>query len=311
MYNRGLCSLWTNSFIIMILLLSACTLNEDDDIEKIPHKYSFFVAGHTYGKPGVDNVGLHPPFKAKFDFIKNDELMKFGVLTGDVVLNGSETNWDEVDSDIVELGIPVYIAVGNHDMGDRNLYESRYGITYFKFSFDRDLFIILDPNIDKWNISDDQLVFLLNAVNALQDSTCNIFVFFHQVLWWASDNIFRNIAVNSYAGRDSVINFWDDVEPIFHNRKNPVFMFAGDVGAFNTGDEYVYYSYDNITLIASGMGSEVRDNFVIVDVDVNNKVSFRLIALNGNDINALGRLENYSLDTISKYAHIFNNLETD
>ena len=56
----------------------------------------------------------------------------------------------------------------------------------------------------------------------------------------------------------------------------------------------MYHQYDNITLIASGMGGGVKDNMVIVDVHEDKSVSFRLIALNGNDIHALGRLEDHS-----------------
>ena len=72
-------------------------------------------------------------------------------------------------------------------------------------------------------------------------------------------------------------------------------MFAGDVGAFNNGIEFMYHSYDNITFIASGMGGESRDNIVFVDVLDDKTVSFRLIALNGDDMSFLGKLEDYIL----------------
>ena len=56
--------------IICLLLLVSCkkdrlTILHDDDIE-----YSFFIAGHTYGKPDSDNKGVHPAFKKRFDVIK-------------------------------------------------------------------------------------------------------------------------------------------------------------------------------------------------------------------------------------------------
>jgi hypothetical protein len=115
-------------------------------------------------------------------------------------------------------------------------------------------------------------------------------------LWWAPDNIFKNVNINSLDGRADTINYWDEVEPLFHLLPIPVYLFAGDVGASATGDEFMYYHYDNITLIASGMGGEVRDNFVIVDVYNDKTIHFRLIALNGDDINALGKLEDYRLE---------------
>ena len=57
----------------------------------------------------------------------------------------------------------------------------------------------------------------------------------------------------------------------------------------------MYHTYSNITFIASGMGGEIRDNIVFVDIDEDKTVSFRLIALNGEDINSLGRLIDYQL----------------
>jgi len=70
-------------------------------------------------------------------------------------------------------------------------------------------------------------------------------------------------------------------------------MYCGDVGAFPNGDEFSYHNYKNITLISSGMGGGKRDNFVIVNVEENKIVSFKLIALNGDDINALGELKDF------------------
>ncbi len=282
-------------FLSLVLVLFSCDKNEDGTTEESPISYSFFIAGHTYGSPGVDNDGLHPAFKNKFDLIQSDGHIGFGVLTGDIVITGTEQNWNEVDNDIIDLGPPVYFAAGNHDMTDRVLFESRYGQTYYSFVHQSDLFIVLDPNLDEWNISDDQLQFLENALNSEAQNVNNIFVFFHQVLWWEPDNIYQNVTLNSLAGRADTINFWNEIEPLFNGLSKPVHMFAGDVGAFNTGSEFMYHQYENIKLIASGMGGNVRDNIIIIDVHEDASVSYRLIALNDPDINALGDLLDYEL----------------
>jgi len=57
----------------------------------------------------------------------------------------------------------------------------------------------------------------------------------------------------------------------------------------------MYDHYDNITFVASGMGEGDGDNFVFVMVDDDGNVSFELIAINGDDIHALGKLEDYIL----------------
>ncbi|MCF8358761.1 MAG: metallophosphoesterase [Prolixibacteraceae bacterium] len=149
-------------FFLVALMLFACSPEKKSD----PEPYSFFVAGHTYGQPGVNNIGLHPPFKQKFSCIQSRSEIKFGILTGDIAAPvPTAKDWDEVDADIDSLGIPVYFAVGNHDMKERDLYEERYGDTYYHFIFNNDLFIVLDPNMNNWNISGKQLSFLKNVVN--------------------------------------------------------------------------------------------------------------------------------------------------
>jgi hypothetical protein len=277
------------------LSIVSCSEEQKGNIDKSPVEYSFFIAGHTYGAPGIDNEGVHPPFKNKFDFIKNDKHLGFGVFTGDIVPFGTVTNWDEIDQDIDDLGLPVYFAAGNHDVTDRALFESRYGQTYYSFVDHSDLFIVLDPNLDEWNISGDQLEFLENVLNTEAQNVNNIFVFFHQLLWWEPDNIFQNVALNSFVGRAENINFSTEIAPLFASLTNPVHMLAGDVGAFSTGSEFMFHQFNNITLIASGMGGGIRDNFIIVDVHEDSSVSFRLIALNGDNVNALGELEDYEL----------------
>ena len=281
--------------LILTFALFSCSKDECDVVKEVPIDYSFFIAGHTYGAPGVDNAGVHPPFRNKFDFIKDDESLNFGVFTGDIVPVGTIQNWDEIDQDIQELALPVYFAAGNHDITDRALYESRYGQSYYSFTNHEDLFIVLDPNIDAWNISGDQLSFLENVLNSEAQNANNIFVFFHQLLWWEPDNIYQNVVLNSLAGRADTINFWSEIEPLFAELSNPFHLFAGDVGAYNTGSEFMFHQYDNITLIASGMGGNVRDNFVIIDVYEDGSVGYRLIALNDPDVTALGKLEDYIL----------------
>jgi hypothetical protein len=273
-----------------------CQSDQDVNLpEDNPISYSFFVAGHTYGSPGVENVGVHPPFKAKFDLIRNDKTIELGVFTGDIVIMGTDQNWNEIDADIEQLGMPVHFAPGNHDTYDRALYESRYGQPYKSFIHQSDLFIILDPNIDHWNISGDQLIFLQNTLDSNAHKVDNIFVFTHQLLWWETDNKYGKVAVNSIEGKADTTNFWTEIEPMFNALPNPIFLFAGDVGAFHTGSEFMYDHYNNVSFIASGMGGGVRDNFVIVDVHEDKTVSYRLIALNGEDINALGKLEDFQL----------------
>lgn len=264
--------------------------------------YSFFIAGHTYGKPGVNNIGLHPPFKGKFGYIQNREEIKFGVLLGDIVSpDPIAQDWDEVDTDIDSLGLQVYFAVGNHDMENRPLFESRYGDTYYYFLFQNDLFIVLDPNIDGWNISGTQLEFLENVVQSNYESVDYIFVLFHQLLWWESDNIYASIKPNSFAGMDGPINFWTEIEPLFYQLPNEVVFCSGDFGAAHWSDDFMYDTYDNISFIGSGMGEGIGDNFIVINIDSNKAINYDLICLNDTVLSCFGELTDYQLSPSDTY----------
>ncbi len=271
---------------ISISLLLTLSINAQNDSVL----YSFFVAGHTYGKPGVDNEGFHPPFKSKFEYIQNRDEIKFGVLTGDIVApNPTAQDWDEIDSEIDTLGLDVYFAVGNHDMENRPLFESRYGITYYKFIYQNDLFVVLDPNIDGWRISGEQMEFLQGVLNEDSQITDNIYVFFHQILWKETGSEYNYPKFNSDAGMGDDLNFWSEVVPAFRDIPNKVVMFAGDYGASWASDA-TYDIHYNITFIGSGMGHEDGENFIVANVNMDKSINYDLICLSDTNPNCLGEL---------------------
>ncbi|BDS09449.1 T9SS type A sorting domain-containing protein [Aureispira anguillae] len=291
----------------LLIIFSFCVLCSCLNAQSNANLYSFFVAGHTYGEIGQNNIGLHPPFKMKFDYIKGRTEIQFGILTGDIVSpNPVAQDWDEVDLDIDSLGIPVYFSAGNHDMENRPVYESRYGRTYYDFTFQNDLFIVLDPNLDHWNISGNQLVYLKNLLQTSARTADNIYVFFHQVLWREHDNKYSDITPNSFAGKINPtdrINFWTEVEPLFHELPNRVVMFSGDFGGAPWSTPFMYDTYDNITFIGSGMGKRNQDNFIVVNIDSSKSIDYDLICLEHADLYCLGELTDYQKTVEeSKYA---------
>lgn len=285
---------WSGRLLILLLiLLTGCTEPAGKAGQGNEAKpYSFFVAGHTYGGRGMYHRGLHPPFEAKFSLI-NERGIELGFLTGDIVVEPSEKDWDEVDSVLNYLNAKVYFAPGNHDIRERELYESRYGRTYYSFLHRGDLFIVLDPNIDRWNISGRQKEFLDEVIRSNARQADNIFVFFHQLLWWDKSNKYKKVIPNSTKGMADSINFWVAIEPAFRSLPNEVYMFAGDMGGANWSDFLMYDHYENITFVASGMGSGKGDHFIVAEVS-RDTVLLEVVALD-DDIHALGKIEDYQV----------------
>ncbi len=278
---------------------------EDDYILFLPFvakaetpAYSFLVAGHTYGKPGVNNPGLHPPFKTLISQI-NAQSLDWGMLTGDIVIGSTATEWDEVDADLAQLNLPVHFTVGNHDISNRDLFVSRYGPTYYSFDYKGDLFITLDSELDPCNISGEQITFLQNTLNAT--SARNIFIFVHKLIWIVEDTpyyVLRN-QINGPSGYNFHNNFWSELEPLLRDLDAQVYIIAGDVGV-SWAMPLFYENYENIHLLASGMGGSEEENFLIFDVDEQG-VQVQAQRLDGQ---ALDRenIENYNL---TYYGNLF------
>jgi hypothetical protein len=277
--------------IVVVFSLTACKAKNNQ-------VHSFFVAGHTYGNP-MDKShpeGLYKPFKDKFEFINNDKNIDLGFLLGDIVWTSKNPKyWDTALRDINTLEPDIYPVRGNHD-GTLELFESRFGKSYKTFVHKNNLYVLLDANRDDWSISGEQLLFVRSEIEKYSMEVNNIFILTHQMIWWHK-SIYPKPFPNSTYGKSPNSNYWSTIEPMLKQVNKPVYLFAGDVGAFSKEKrkakrviEYDYYNDGNLTYISTGMGGGVRDNFVIVDIEADGKVSFRLIHLNGDDTNSLGKL---------------------
>jgi len=288
-----------NKYLILFVLIFIISCNSESEHTYV-EPYSFFVAGHTYGKPGTNTIGFHPPFKNEFDSIKSYPKMSFGILTGDIVQHSNEESWDAIDIDIEELGLPVFLVPGNHDIYDNDLFAQKYGDpehnqrTYRYFLRNKELFVLLDANIDNWSISGDQLSFLQQALELHRGRVNSVFIFVHQLIWWDDDSVFDSVVTNWPPYTPDTTNFWGTIEPLLQDYASQVYLIAGDLGANKPAEPYLYYKKDNITYMAGGMGSGINDNYLIVSINEQGQVSFDLIALQG-ERNRFGKLEDYVL----------------
>ena len=287
-------------FLLLVPLLLSVGCNKDDEIDSITQilplvseniSYSFFVAGHTSGSSQNHIYGLHSPFVHNIPFINNYPKMDVGVLTGDVVPQPTVAFWDSAQTTINKFNVPIHIAAGNHDKG--NEFLTRFNSYYYHFTIQNDLFIILSPT--KWNIEGKQKEFLVKTIQENQSSTNNIFIFCHELIWWDPNNKFGNIKINYRPHYPGSTNYYSEIKPILDTLPNQVVLFAGDLGNTATVDAYMYHKEDNITLIASGMGSGVNDNIIIVDVNNDGSLNYNLLGINIVPPHGIAKLEDFVL----------------
>ena len=280
--------------LFILILLGNVNAQNDNPI------YSFFAAGHTYGSPNNQHYGLHYPFVDYIPTINNYPNIEIGFLTGDVVVHSTVAYWDSAQVDIDKLNMPVHIAAGNHDMGDE--FINRFGNYYYRFVHSNDLFIVLTPGLNSWNISGSQLDFLTNTLDSNYTIVNNIFIFMHELIWWSPDNEYQNININYEPYYPGSTNYDSVIKPLLLSYPNNITIYAGDLGSSNNVSPFMYHSFDNITLIASGMGGGIRDNIIITEV-FEDSVYYNLVAINGDDPKAFGELSDYIIPTLHEWSN--------
>ena len=278
-------------YCLIIVLLQSCDESTKGPISA-PYDYAFFVAGHTYGAPGVNNKGLHPAFEEVFSDLNNYSDLELGILTGDVVLSTTVQNWADVDSVLEELNAEIRIAPGNHDLKDFELYQKLKGESYFNFWKGDDLFVVLEPYTSGWNIKGAQREMLDSLLHIQMRKPGNIFIFMHQPLWYESDNKYKDCPPNSLEGKNGRSNFLSEILPMLQTQPNTVVVYAGDYGAFENNCAITYDKMANVHLVGSGMGGGKNDNLVITRVHGIDSISFELWAI-GQKKENLGVLEDY------------------
>ena len=240
--------------------------------------YSFFVAGHTYGNPENYQLGLYPEFKRHFGFLREYPNMKAGFLTGDVVPKPTREYWDAALTDLERLPIDTYIAPGNHDKGA--VFDSLFP-SYYAMGLNQDLFIVLAP--DQWSIEGEQLSFLKETLDSLDEHVNNVFIFCHELIYWTPENEFSSWEPNYRPHYPGSTNYWEEVHPLLSSLEQQVYLFSGDVGATTVVTDFEFVRFEGIYYCASGMGNGVNDNFIIVDVNDKGRAEVRFFNLNSEE----------------------------
>ena len=264
-----------NTLILFAFFVSsAVVMGQDHDEKPDPNDFSFIVAGHVYGAPGVKNKPFHPPFMKTLDSLQKSDTLDFAVFTGDIVQKCDEKSWDKVDQYLSKKNMKVLFAAGNHDLTNRELYSSRYGHSSYSFEIGNNLIVILDLMNSGWNMEESQL----NQIWEMCDKNRyeNILIFSHHV-FWHDEKYTPNLKPNSMYARSETLNFYTEALPILQSLRGHVYIYAGDVGANAIGSELTLHKSGHVHMIASGMGGGKWDNIIQVDVYrdiVTNKVIY-------------------------------------
>jgi len=269
--------------------IESVSLNRIGLVDGAAQEYQFLVVGHIYGS--FEDGALHPAetLMQSLSILKTKELSLM-VSLGDTVRNATESDFEDLETDLFhQVDFPVINAVGNHDMRDRELYQSRYGITYYTFRYGPSQMIVLDTELDTCMITKPQREMLREAIEQALNAPeiRQIFIFLHKALF-ANDQILHDsqsirAMPNEWICYDST-NYLNVAANILLPAAaiKSVYVIAGDVGATGGNLSPFYHRHANASLteVAVGIGDKTEDVVLVVSVK-GGQVNFEVVSLTG------------------------------
>jgi len=244
------------------------------DLDEEPQGYCFFVGGHLYGSG--NSIYPSPSMLLNIDRINSNE-SKFFIALGDIFHEPSPVKIETFISTLAgKLDMPFFNSVGNHDIWrNRRGYEDRFGKTYYHFIYRRELFIILDTQLDCGRISGEQLRYFLGVLDkgAADSEVENVFICTHNPIWYVANADYRRFFYYS-----DITNFSNDILPAVKKaaEKKKVYWLSDDIGG-GEAPLHLFYDFDeysNITYIATGIADTKNDTILKANVDKHGRVTF-------------------------------------
>ncbi|MGQ0827752.1 MAG: metallophosphoesterase family protein [Bacteroidota bacterium] len=260
--------------------------------------YSFIVSGHFHG--ASTNVSTYPAstLLANIDTL-NALKPSFLISLGDLFLDVNEMYIDHYQKSLFDkLQMPLFNAVGNHDLANGKSYEKTFGKTFYSFTKNSELYIVLNTEINDGTIKGEQLEFLKEVVkSASSEQVKNVFIFSHRPVWAESIKKYKKLFKDNTR---SVLgnNFLKDILPLLQkiSENKNVHWLSGSMGG---GPASFFYDKDaetKITFIQTAIRDLPRDAVLQINV-INNIVSFKGISLTAQQ---LGPIESYNIEYWSK-----------
>ena len=301
-----------SSWLLIVFLLVSCSVTQtpqDFSMNKTGFRVSdhevfqFLVAGHIYGSHNDNASRPAATLLQNLTAIQQMDLNLI-VLLGDSVKDSTPEDFQGLEENFLnQLSIPVFNAIGNHDIRNngRSIYEERFGPTYYSFRYGLAQMIVLDTELENCSIVGDQLDMLATTLHeASQDSSiAHIFVFMHKVIFFEqfpelldSDNtqVKPNIGSTTCENNYSSLlenNFLPTA------KLKPVYLIAGDAGAYDGNFSPFYEKHSDAPLytIATGIGDTLQDSVILVTID-RSDTTFQVMSLTGKTFKPL---ETYNL----------------
>lgn len=259
--------------------------------------YSFIVSGHFHGSSTNKSTFPASSLLANIDTLNSLHPL-FLMSLGDMFVDVNEQYIQHYKTSLFnKLNMPLFNAVGNHDVSNGNMYEKVFGKSFFYIKTGSEFFIVLNTEINDGSIEGDQLAFLSDALKSASSSK-NIFIFSHRPVWSENYDRYKYLFADNTRTAIGKNNFESTIKPLlFESAKaKNIFWISGSLGG---GPASFFYDKDpetNVHFMQTAIRDMPRDAALQVTVN-NGIVSFNGISFSGEKLNSV---ESYNIDYWNK-----------
>jgi hypothetical protein len=280
--------------------------------------HSFIVGGHLYGD-NVNQLGTYPASSliANIDRI-NAVNPDFFISLGDNIRESNNLQLNNFyNSFTSKLNFPFFTVLGNHDVyGTPKLFLELLQNRYYSFIYKCSSYIFLDAITNNGRIEGEQLSWLNKQIKIIRRSSDikNIFVFSHKPIWY--DQIKEMGAFDDRYYHK--FNFSKDIMPQMLDLNKEIYLISDDFGGTVNGlQANIFYHHDsknNIFYISTGIGDNLYDMLVKIDIGADKNVivnEFSLtetnpIPIKNFDINYFKELKPYRTQWQKIKSRVYN-----
>lgn len=287
-------------WLFLQLLLPACVLSQPVspfnklEIKDSSANYSFIVSGHFYGASSNASTFPASSLQANIEQL-NDQHATFLMSLGDLFMDVNEQYLNHYQKSLFnKLNLPLFNAVGNHDVSNGNKYEKIFGPTFFSFRKGTELFFVLNTEINDGSIKDEQLHLLKNQLQpAALTGIKNIFIFSHRPVWAEQLKKYEKLFSGNTRSSFGKNNFTEDILPLLQavSKERNVCWMSGSTAGGPASFFYDKHEESNITFMQTAIRDQPYDAALLVKIE-NGQVSYSGLSFTGQKINAI---ESYNI----------------
>jgi len=246
-----------------MLALSSCTKKSSARTESVDLQidvktpFRFVAYGDTRFHDPQDTIAANPSVRAALVRAIADANPAFICFTGDIVYNGFDGNdwnvWDRETRAWRDKKIPVYPALGNHDLhGDQNIALRNYfrrfpdlrNSRYYAVRAANSLILVLDSSLVETGGAEGE--WLADKLDHVPSDVDFVFLMFHHPPYTSSSDV--NALGGGHSARPTELVLAKMLEQRQANARFRIVVFSGHV------HNYERHEHEGVTYFVSGGG---------------------------------------------------------